>query len=230
MSRLGVAAALAFAILGVVAVQGGLAGSSPLPRIQVTPTPGQLQFAVQRLSQLTVRPDGAKTPYKRTKFGSAWRDQDGNACDTRDDILRRDMTSFTLKTGSTCIVATGVLQDPYTGTTIQFDKATAPSRIQIDHMVALGDAWRTGASTWTDEERLAYANDPQVLLAVDGPSNQLKGDDDSAHWLPPNQAYWCMYVIRQITIKSLYGLSVNATEKANMTSVLGNCKTSPTGK
>jgi hypothetical protein len=230
MSRLGVAAALAIAILGMVAVESGLAGSSPLPRIQVTPTPGQLQFALLRLGKLTVRPDGAATPYKRTKFGTAWRDQDGNSCDTRDDILRRDMTTFTFKSGSTCTIATGVLQDPYTGTTIAFDKATAPQRIQIDHMVALGDAWRTGASTWTDDERLTYANDPQVLLAVDGPANQAKGDDDAAHWLPPNQAYWCMYVIRQITIKSIYDLSVNSTEKANMASILDSCQTTPTGK
>lgn len=230
MWRLGVAAALALAILGAVAVEGGLAGSAPLPRIQVKPTPGQLQFAHVRLDALTVRPDGAKTKYLRSKFGAPWRDQDGNSCDTRDDILRRDMTTFTFKAGSTCTIATGVLQDPYTGTTITFDKATAPARIQIDHMVALGDAWRTGASTWTDAERLTYANDPQVLLAVDGPSNQLKGDRDAAQWLPPNQAYWCMYVIRQITIKSLYDLSVNSTEKANMLSVLDSCQTSPTGK
>ena len=95
--------------------------------------------------------------------------------------------------------------------------------VQIDHVVALGDAWRTGAAKWTAAKRLRYANDPVVLLAVDGPQNEAKGDDDASEWLPPRKAYDCTYVAKQITIKTRYALWVTATERSAMAATLKTC-------
>jgi Protein of unknown function (DUF1524) len=230
MRRLGIVGGI---VLGLVAVLAVAAMARPTAvTTQVTPTKGQLQFAVVRLAKLVVKPDKTTPPlYKRTAFGQPWHDEDHNGCDTRNDILRRDLTTFTLRPNDDCVVATGSLRDPYTGTVIPFTRGSNSSAIQIDHVVALGDAWRTGAWAWTDDERVTYANDPQVLLAVQGSANEQKGDDDAATWLPDNAppnstAYDCMYVIRQITIKSLYKLTVNAAEKAKMKSVLATCTTS----
>ena len=128
------------------------------------------------------------TGYSRDKFGEPWADVDHNGCDTRNDILKRDLTKEVFKAGSSCIVQTGLLADPYTGKTIDFVRGVkTSSAVQIDHVVALGDAWRTGAAKWTAKKRLSYANDRVVLLAVDGPQNEAKGDDDASEWLPPGR-------------------------------------------
>jgi hypothetical protein len=122
------------------------------------------------------------------------------------------------------VVAKGTLRDPYTGTTINFVRGVgSSSKVQIDHVVALAAAWRTGAKKWKGELRLFYANDPLVLLAVDGPANEGKGDGDAADWLPPNAAYDCRYVAKQIAIKTKYALWVTQPERAKMTEVLGGC-------
>jgi Protein of unknown function (DUF1524) len=164
------------------------------------------------------------TGYSRAKFGDPWVDVDHNGCDTRNDILHRDLTHIVYKQGSTCLIASGTLKDPYTGKTIHFVRGvTTSSAVQIDHVVALGDAWRTGAATWTANKRLRYANSPVVLLAVDGPQNEAKGDDDASEWLPPRKAYDCKYVAKQITIKTTYGLWVTPSEHSAMTAVLSAC-------
>jgi hypothetical protein len=212
---------LAIGLAGSFAAQAAASGSQTP---QITATKGQLQFATARLAKLVVHADGPMTGYKRKNFGASWIDEDHNSCDTRDDILQRDFTTFELKQDERCHVASGVLKDPYTGTTITFDRAK-PLTVQIDHVVALADAWRTGAADWTYNERVTYANDPQVLLAVDGPSNELKKDSDVGEWKPSNVAYDCMYVIRQVTIKSLYDLTVNAAEKKEMSAILASCTT-----
>jgi hypothetical protein len=159
--------------------------------------------------------------YSRSRFGPAWADVDENGCDTRNDILRRDLVRVLLRRGSRCIVASGVLHDPYTGRTIRFVRGVRTSlAVQIDHVVALGDAWKTGAARWTANKRLRYANDPVVLLAVDGPANAAKGDRDASRWLPPRRAFACRYVSRQITIKTRYGLWVTPPEDRAMARVL----------
>jgi Protein of unknown function (DUF1524) len=228
--RLSILVTVAIGILGASTVQAG-GSSPPPPKIQVKPTVGQLQFAVLRLAKLVVRADTTTPRYLRSAFGTPWKDEDHNGCDTRNDILRRDLTTFALKSGDDCVVASGSLQDPYTGTVIPFTRGPNSAVIQIDHVVALGDAWRTGASRWTKDERFTYANDPQVLLTVQGKANEQKGDDDAAEWLPHDAlphdaAFDCMYVIRQITIKTLYKLTVNAGEKTVMSDVLAACATS----
>ena len=150
-----------------------------------------------------------------------------NGCDTRNDILRRDLTNVELKPGSRdCVVVSGLLHDPYTGKDIPFTRGQGTSEaVQIDHVVAMSNAWQTGAQQLTAEERTNFANDPLNLLAVDGPANQKKGDGDAATWLPPQKSYRCAYVARQIEVKARYRLWVTQPEKDAMLSILDTCDT-----
>ena len=164
------------------------------------------------------------TGYSREKFGTPWKDVDQNGCDTRNDILARDLKLVVLKAGSDCIVARGTLHDRYTTTTIRFVRGVrTSSKVQIDHLVALAAAWRTGAAQWGPTRRLTYANDRVVLLAVDGPSNGSKSDSDAANWLPPTVSYRCRYVAKQIAIKTKYTLWVTQPERTEMRHLLDGC-------
>lgn len=183
-----------------------------------------MKTAKARLSELTVRAAGSMTGYSRKRFGTPWKDVDQNGCDTRNDILARDLKQIVLAAGSDCVVVGGTLRDPYTASTIDFVRGTrTSSKVQIDHVVALAAAWRTGAAGWTPDRRLAYANDRFVLLAVDGPTNGSKGDRDAAQWLPPNVSYYCRYVARQIAIKTRYRLWVTRPERKQLRLVLTGC-------
>ena len=193
--------------------------------------------ALALLATVAIKGRAAKTGYDRAQFGTAWTDNNDdplghNGCDTRNDILRRDLTSLTLKPDSNdCTVLTGVLHDPYTTTTIQFTRGMSTSNtVQIDHVVSLSDAWQTGASRWTEQTRTDLANDPLNLLAVDGPTNEAKGDGDTATWLPPNKAYRCAYVARQVAVKARYQLWTTQAEHDAMNRVLAGCpnQTAPT--
>lgn len=176
------------------------------------------------LASLAVRDLAPDDGYTREQFGTAWSDVDRNGCDTRNDILRRDLTALTVDPATHgCVVLRGRLDDPYTGHLIAFARGPTSSAVQIDHVVALDDAWRTGARDWTPATRLAYANDPGVLLAVDGDANQEKGAGDASQWLPSNTGYRCVYVLRQIRIKAAYGLWVTAPERDAMEHVLDGC-------
>lgn len=163
------------------------------------------------------------TGYDRDRFGPAWLDADHNGCDTRNDILNRDLTRRVHKAGTHgCVVTAGDLADPYTGTRIHFVKGNG-DLVDIDHVVALGNVWVTGGSRWHIKERAAIANDPYNLLAVDAGENRQKGDSDAASWLPPNKSFRCAYVARQIAVKAKYELWVTAAEKAAMRRVLRPC-------
>lgn len=177
------------------------------------------------LATLPVKGRAPKTGYARTQFGAAWSDVDHNGCDTRNDILKRDMTNVTFKSWThDCVVKTGTLNDPYTGKTINFVRGQHTSTaVQIDHVVALSDAWQKGAQQLNADQRLQLANDPYNLLAVDGPANQQKSDSDAASWLPSNKSFRCQYVARQIGVKHKYALWVTQAEKDAMTSVLSGC-------
>lgn len=181
--------------------------------------------AVDMLATLPVKGRAPKTGYARTQFGAAWSDVDHNGCDTRNDILKRDMTNVTFKPGThDCVVKTGTLNDPYTGKTINFVRGQHTSTaVQIDHVVALSDAWQKGAQQLSADQRLQLANDPYNLLAVDGPANQQKSDSDAASWLPSNKSFRCQYVARQIGVKHKYALWVTQAEKDAMTNVLSGC-------
>lgn len=183
------------------------------------------------LATLKVKGRAPMTGYQRTaRFGSAWLDVDRNGCDTRNDILRRDLVR---ETRTRCTVLTGVLRDPYTRRTIDFTRGVRTSTaVQVDHVVSLGDAWRTGAQQLSSAKRIALANDPINLFAVDGRTNERKRDGDAATWLPPNRSFRCTYVAHQVGVKKAYALWVTSAEKAAMVRILSTCPsvTAPVSK
>ena len=193
------------------------------------PSPAPQGGALAVLRSLPMKGRAPKTGYDRAEFGQRWHDLDRNGCDTRNDILRRDLEAVELKPGTRdCVVLSGVLQDPYTGTRISFERGNATSgAVQIDHVVALGDAWQKGAQPLSLEQRQAFANDPLNLLAVDGSSNASKGDGDAATWLPANKGYRCAYVARQVAVKAKYSLWVTEPESAAIERVLSGCPAEP---
>lgn len=180
--------------------------------------------ALRILNTLPVKGRAPKTGYSRAQFGDAWSDIDHNGCDTRNDILNRDLTAKQHKNSRGCVVISGILNDPYTGKVINFMRGKDTSeQVQIDHVVALSDAWQSGAQEISAQERLQLANDPENLLAVDGPANQQKSDSDAATWLPANASFRCSYVARQIRVKAKYHLWVKPAEKKAMINVLTPC-------
>lgn len=174
------------------------------------------------LATLAVKGRAAKTGYERAQFGPAWLDADRNGCDTRNDVLRRDLTAKTFKVNTNdCVVLTGMRADDYTGTNISHVRGN--SQLDIDHRVALSNAWQTGALKWTLEKRAAFANDPFNLTATNAGANRSKGAGDAATWLPPNKNYRCDYVSIQIAVKQKYGLWVTSPERDAIVRVLGDC-------
>ena len=172
--------------------------------------------------------------YRRAAFGDAWSDDNPapgghNGCDTRNDVLKRDMTKETFKPGThDCVVLTGTLADPYTGRSISFTRGQGTSEaVQIDHVIALSDAWQKGAQQLPADARKSLGNDPLNLMAVDGPTNQGKGDGDAATWLPPVRSYRCTYVARQVAVKTKYRLWVTQAEHDAMNGILASCPGQP---
>ncbi|KOS55954.1 GmrSD restriction endonuclease domain-containing protein [Rhodococcus rhodochrous] len=205
---------------------------APAPAASPThiPADASATSALATLATLPIKGRAPKTGYDRELFGPAWSDDvdvDGghNGCDTRNDILRRDLVDITYKTATRdCVVLFGTLHDAYTGTTIDFRRGQDTSAdVQIDHVVALSDAWQKGAQQLDEQTRANFANDPRNLQAVDGAANQQKGDGDAATWLPPNRSYRCTYVARQIEVKALYRLWVTQAEHDAMVRVLAGC-------
>lgn len=188
----------------------------------VIPAEAANPLATAALAQLSVKGRAPKTGYARENFGDGW----GSIgyCDTRNFILKRDLTNITWRDSPDCTVATGVLKDPYTGKVIHFVRGVGSSlAVQIDHVVALSDAWQKGAQQLSFQTRQNFANDPLNLLAVDGPTNGQKSDSDAASWLPPNKGYRCPYVARQIAVKRKYHLWVTSAEKDAIARVLQAC-------
>lgn len=162
--------------------------------------------------------------YNRVEqFGPAWKDVDHNGCDTRNDILARDLRDISGRRNA-CVITAGHLPDPYSGTWIDFSKKDA-SKVQIDHVVALENAWQSGAYKLTQEDREALANDPNNLLAVNGHDNMAKGSKSADQWMPPNADYACTYASKQVQIKSHYALTVTSSEKQALADALATCTT-----
>lgn len=199
-------------------------GAIPNPATGVEQEPG---MATAVLESLAVKGRAPKTGYTRAQFGPAWADVDRNGCDTRNDILKRDLTSITYRAKTrNCVVETGTLVDRYSGETINFVKGNISSmEVQIDHVVALSNAWQTGAFKLSADQRKALSNDPLNLFAVQGRLNSQKGDGDAATWLPPLRSFRCSYVAQQIAVKAKYSLWVTAPEKGAMVSILAKCPT-----
>ncbi len=181
-----------------------------------------LAAARATLESLPVREPDPDDDYVRERFGAAWADVDGNGCDTRNDVLARDL-SGTVTDPAGCRVLSGTLDDPYSGGPVAFVRGPDSADVQIDHVVALAAAWRTGARTWPAARRTAFANDPANLLAVSGDANQDKSAGDASQWLPPQAGYRCVYVVRQLRVKAAYGLWLTPDERAAAAAQLGRC-------
>lgn len=184
------------------------------------------------VDELEVRSQDNAAPYDRTgQFGRAWTDQNsadmgGNGCDTRNDILARDLDDVKYDDMvKRCTAVSGTLDDPYTGNTVNFVRGQATSSaVQIDHIVALKDAWISGADQLTQQERVNLANDPENLVASDGPANMSKGSQNASTWLvPDNEAYRCDYAQAQVNVKKKYNLSVSPSEQTALSEQLNNC-------
>ncbi|MFK0296332.1 HNH endonuclease family protein [Streptomyces sp. NPDC090442] len=218
------------AALAALLLTGALAGCSTTAANtqEEPPAQGTVRAA---LADLPVHKTTAKDGYDRVaKFGTAWSDKtnapgSNNACDTRNDVLKRDLLDVQFRGTSTCVVSSGTLKkDPYTGKRITFVRGPHTSgSIDVDHAVALSQAWKSGAQQLSQAERAALANDPLNLIAVDGPANRQKGDKDASQWLPPNTEFQCPYVARQVAVKKKYRLWVNPDEKKAMSRVLETC-------
>ena len=177
--------------------------------------------ALAALNNLEVKGRAPKTGYARSQFPH-WSDPDRNGCDARNDTLKRDLTNITYKVGTRdCKVIAGQLLDPFSGKVITF--STTKVVIDIDHVVALSNAWQTGAAYFDKSKRTQIANDPLNLLAVDSKLNRQKGDGDAATWLPPSKEFRCEYVARQVAVKAKYGLWVTQPEKVAIDKILSTC-------
>ncbi|WKD59421.1 HNH endonuclease family protein [Corynebacterium caspium] len=199
--------------------------TEPAPDV---PVPGAAHLA--KLETIPVKGRAPMTGYRREEFGHAWADNVDvefgfNGCDTRNDILKRDLSNIEYRPNTKeCRVERGTLIDPYSGKTIHFQRGKkTSSAVQIDHVVALNDAWQKGAQQLSVEERRNFANDPLNLLAVDGPLNAQKGASDAASWLPPNKAFRCKYAQLQVDVKAKYKLWVTESEKTALQTALATC-------
>jgi len=218
---------LSIIVLGVAGFLGVTSDRSTIPAQPESPIDtsqvesASTELAATVLTELDMKGRAPKTGYAREQFGAGWAEVD--TCDMRQFILARDLESEVLDDDG-CTVLSGVLNDPYTGKIIQFQRGSGTSaKVQIDHVVALSDAWQKGAQNLDVSERTEFANDPLNLLAVDGPTNQKKSDSDAASWLPPNKEYRCRYVARQIAVKKKYKLWVTPAEFDTMKQVLSTC-------
>jgi len=188
-----------------------------------TATKSQYESALTALNKLPVKGRAPKTGYSDKQFPT-WKDPDKNGCDSRNDILKRDLTKVVFKVDTNnCKVIAGTLLDPYSNKLIEFDLSKSSSTIDIDHVVAKSNAWQTGAFQLTLEQRTNFANDPLNLLAVDFKLNRQKGDADAATWLPPYKSYRCTYVARQVAVKAKYKLWVTTPEKTAISNLLTAC-------
>ena len=189
------------------------------------PEPPSLREARSMLRRIEVAPAGSMSGYSREEFphwaadGTAfgWEEPDGS-CDVRDDALLRDGRG--VEVDEECSIVAGRWLDPYTGEALEDSED-----VDIDHIVPLANAWRSGANGWDESKREAYANDPGVLLSVDDGVNQTKGDKGPEAWLPPNADYRCEYARRWISIKQDWNLTVNPQEKTTLQRLLQGCRT-----
>lgn len=181
--------------------------------------------SLNQLGSLRVANDGSMAGYSRDLFrhwldASAWGwpVAPSNACDVRNAALYRDGVGVTIN--SNCTVQSGRWLDPYTAVWLN-----NKSDVDIDHMVPLAEAWRTGASNWSDNQRRQFANDRLVVVSADDGANQSKGDKGPDAWKPANQASWCLYGKRYTAVKAKYGMTTSTTEKAALQQMIGTCST-----
>jgi hypothetical protein len=200
-------------------------GQSEVPEGTLDPA-----AALAALGGLPVAEKAAPDGYERgcgngegCVFGPAWADVDRNGCDQRNDVLHRDLTGIEVRQGTQgCVVVVGVLDDPYTGQTVPFEKATA-AEVPIDHVVPLAAAWAQGAAEWPAERRRAFANDLGNLMATTRSENSSKGDSTADEWIPSDPQYGCSYATVVITVKDRYALTVSPAEADALEALLATC-------
>lgn len=208
----GVIAAVAAAAALLLPTLGADAGASPVTLPSATsassqPSPGAT----------------AAADYSRDHFGPRWADVDRNGCDTRNDILSRDLIDVVYKPGTNdCVVLTGILHDPFTGETVTFTRISEGYQpVQIDHIIPLAVAWSSGADSWTAEQRERFANDPANLQATT--ANQSKGDSTPSQWLPAGDAAACTYSTRYLEVVVDYALEISAADRSALDRALTRC-------
>jgi Protein of unknown function (DUF1524) len=212
MRRTIIIATVSAALMACTAPQARAAG--PITLISTGRT------ATTSITQLHVAARGGYPAYNRAAFGPGWADPDSNGCDARNDVLRRDLAAAKLKRGSNCLVESGTLKDKYTGKRLAFQRgARTSTAVQIDHVVPVADAWRSGAWRWTPARRAIFYNDQRNLVAVAGPVNQAKSDKTAERYLPPINK--CRYAATVIEVKAAYSLTVTPAERA---ALIGACK------
>lgn len=218
MRKHATAALAALAIVGTAVLASHLSGTPQPPVTSASPV-AIPTGTVPSTDPLTIS-DAAAPGYDRDLFGPAWADVDHNGCNQREDTIMRDTgASRTTRKGVCRADMTGhPYRDPYTGITL-----TAPADIQIDHVVALADAWRSGAAAWTPEQRKAYANDLAVLLAVQAKANEDKSDKGPDQWLPPDPADRCVYARQYVAIKIKYKLTVTTSARKALDTLAATC-------
>lgn len=207
--------------------------TSPSPPGELTTELSELLDLVEVVASRPNPPgyDRSCGPGEGCVFGTEWNDatdapDSHNGCDTRNDVLRRDLTNLVIDPDTHgCVVLSGVLHDPYTGATINFERGYDTSiAVQIDHLIPLAAAWDLGAWRWSGAKRATFANDTKhELLAVDGPANMSKGDSTPASWLPPNKAFRCQYGIRYLRNSLHWGLPITAADAQVLGSVSRRC-------
>lgn len=224
-------------VLGIVVVVGVLlliallVHVSSREQVGNTDSPRAQRAALALLQTIPVKGRAPKTGYSRFQFGQPWTDDvdvEGghNHCDTRNDILRRDLSNVAPPSG--CIVQSGVLHDPYTGKDVVFNRDEGTDvLVQVDHVVALLDAWQKGAQQWDQPKRTQFANDPLNLLAVSGKANRNKKAGDVATWLPSNKDFRCAYVTRVVNVKAKYGVWMTQEEHDRASGILTTCLSEP---
>ncbi|WP_433269468.1 HNH endonuclease family protein [Actinosynnema sp. CS-041913] len=187
--------------------------TTPTPTVPGA-TPGQ--DPATRLAALTIAPEAKMAGYSRDRFPH-WTSQ-GNSCDTREIVLQRQGSD--VRSDADCKATAGTWTSVYDGVTI-----TDAGKLDIDHTVALAEAWRSGANTWTDEQRQKFANDLGgiQLIAVSAASNRSKGDQDPAKWKPPVETYWCTYALNWIDVKTTYNLTIDQAEHDALAAMTTNC-------
>ncbi|MET7764373.1 HNH endonuclease family protein [Streptomyces sp. NPDC005393] len=197
------------ALLGTLVLNGPSAQASP-------PTPPSAATARTELASLTVQAEGSSDGYSRDKFPH-WITQSG-ACNTREVVLKRDGTN--VQTDSSCAATSGSWYSEYDGATW-----TAAADVDIDHVVPLSEAWKSGASGWTTAQRQGFANDltRSQLIAVTDNVNQSKGDQDPAEWLPSRTSYHCTYARMWVSVKYYYKLTLDPAEKTALSNILNGC-------
>lgn len=193
---------------------------------QSSPNPNQAPLATTILEKLEIKGRAPKTGYSRDEFYSGWPDIEG--CSLRQRIIKRELGNHATLDSNNCTVIAGEFDEPYTGSHMIFhEKSDFSKGLQIDHVVALSDAWQKGAQYLSTEARYSIATDPLNLLAVESKANQGKSDGDAATWLPPNKAFRCQYVARQISVKYKYALWVTEAEHDAMARILETCPNEP---